>query len=143
MMWGKRFSSLLGPFVVWQNEVVQQPTFLPFNLLFPAYQFLEKNFIGKKVVSPPMPKNPKYAKRSSIALVCLLRWNLPFSKIPFSAEDGSAEVGAVGGINFHPRKAGGYRPNAGFDIEVGETQLNHALSERLVFFENHFSGLIF
>ena len=29
----------------------------------------------------------------------------------------------VGGINFHPRKAGGYQPNAGF--------------------ENHFSGLIF
>ena len=67
----------------------------------------------------------------------------PSLKIPVSAEDGSAEVGAVGGINFHPSKAGGYRPNAGFDIEVGETQLNQALSDGLVFFENHFSGLIF
>ena len=35
------------------------------------------------------------------------------------------------------------RPYAGFDIEVGETQRNQALSNGLVFFENHFSGLIF
>ena len=47
---------------------------------------------------------------------------------------------AVGEINFHPRKAGGYRPNAGFDIEVGETQLNQALSESFLkpFFRPHF-----
>ena len=40
----------------------------------------------------------------------------------------------VGGINFHPRKAGGYRPNAGFEILVEATQLNQALHDGIVFF---------
>ena len=219
---------------------LQKPKFLPSSPYFPAYEFLEKNFICKKVVTPPMPKNPQNAKKLSIELVRLLRWQLPFSGIPFSAEDGSAEVrdvathlgvtveavieaastggkgggeklrmvvielisssqtvtrisavgghgfrvncqpghrlvplmatressiaplfhetsaveairqtnnlssmDRVGGINFHPRKAGNYRPNAGFDILMGETQLNQALGDGLFFFENHFSGLIF
>ena len=72
-----------------------QPKFLPSSPLFPAYKFLEKNFICKRVVCPPKPKNPKNAKRLSITLIRLLRWNLPFSKIPFSAEDGSAKVSDV------------------------------------------------
>ena len=42
----------------------------------------------------------------------------------------------VGGINFHPRKAGGYRPNAGFEILVGETELNQALGDGIVFFDS-------
>lgn len=52
-------------------------------------------------------------------------------------------MGRKGGINFHPRVAGGYRPNADYDILIGDTQLNQALSEGMCFFENHFSGLIF
>ena len=49
----------------------------------------------------------------------------------------------AGGINFHPKVAGGYRPNADHDMVIGEFQLNQALVDGFVFFENHFSGLVF
>ena len=72
-----------------------KPRFLPSSPFFPAYEFLEKNFICKKIVFPPMPKNPMNAKKLSFELVRLLRWQLPSSKIPFSTVDGSVEIGAV------------------------------------------------
>ena len=49
----------------------------------------------------------------------------------------------AGGINFHPTKSGGYRPNADFYMIIRESQLNKAVADGLVFFENHFSGLVF
>ena len=49
----------------------------------------------------------------------------------------------AGGINFYPKVAGGNCPNANYDMVIGEFQLNQALVDGFVFFENHFSGLVF
>ena len=49
----------------------------------------------------------------------------------------------AGGINFHPRVSGGYRPRANFDITIDQMQLTRALDDGLDFFENHFSGLVY
>ena len=46
----------------------------------------------------------------------------------------------IGGVNFCPKIAGGYHSNGDFDADA---QLNQAMMDRLVFFVNHISGLIF
>ena len=48
-----------------------------------------------------------------------------------------------GGINFHPQVSGGYRPNAHFEVTIGETQLFNAINDGLDFFENRFSCLVY
>ena len=52
-------------------------------------------------------------------------------------------MGRPGGVNFHPKVARGYRPNANFDMIIGDCQLYQALIDGIFFFENHFSSLVF
>ena len=49
----------------------------------------------------------------------------------------------IGGINFCPRKAGGYRSQARFVVQLNHQQLNQALGHNIDFFENRFTGLVF
>ena len=48
-----------------------------------------------------------------------------------------------GGINFHPKVSGGYRPNANYEISIDDAQLVNAINDGLQFFHNHFSGIVF
>ena len=83
---------------------------------------------------------------------------LPTKSIPLDLTPLVHETGAVreirtckflssmkrsGGINFCPRETGGYRPKAPYKVCIEEAQLQAAISEGLVFFENRFSELVF
>ena len=49
----------------------------------------------------------------------------------------------IDGINFCPRKAGGYRSRARFVVQLNHQQLNQALGHNIDFFKNRFTGLVF
>ena len=83
---------------------------------------------------------------------------IPFSKYPISitplvhetdaadsilASECLSAMEQIGGINFCPRKAGGYRSRAHFVVQLNHQQLNQVLGHNIVFFENRFTGLVF
>ena len=63
------------------------------SLLFGAYLAMEEKFCCKFSVALAMtPGQQPKTNMLSIRLVKLLRWDLPFSKIPYNLYDGSASV---------------------------------------------------
>ena len=49
----------------------------------------------------------------------------------------------LGGVNFSPRESGGYRPKASHEICIEQGNLQTAIAQDFMFFENRFSGIIY
>ena len=62
---------------------------------YPAFRFLSQNFHGKLVLPTNSKAQDRHQEQLSWNFVRLLRWDLPRSGIPFSQNDGSAQISDV------------------------------------------------
>ena len=62
---------------------------------YPAFLCLSQNFHGKSVLPPSSKVQDRHKEELSQNLVRLLRWDLPQTGIPFSRNDGSAQISEV------------------------------------------------